>query len=53
MYMQVFPKYQLCTGLGTSISECQVNDEQIILMGNWDSEASEVDIWMTDHGLIN
>ena len=53
MDMQVFPGDQFWIDLGIAVSEWQANSSQIALIGDWNSEASEVDIWMTDHGLIN
>ena len=37
--MQVCPRDELWTDLGTTISEWHSNDEQIIFMGYWNSEA--------------
>ena len=51
--MQVCPSDWLWTDLGTEISEWEANDKQIILIGGCNSEASEVEILMSDHYLLN
>ena len=44
MDMQVFPGDQFWIDLGIAVSEWQANSSQIALIGDWNSEASEVDI---------
>ena len=53
MNIQNYPRIQFCIELNTEISEWMIQLEQLILMGDWNIEASEVETWMKTHDLTN
>ena len=53
MKIQNDPRTQFWVDLNTEISKRIHQGEQIILMGDYNSEASEVNTWMETQGLTN
>ena len=53
MGIQNEPRNQFWIDINTEILKWIHQGEEIILIGEWNSEASEVNKWMETHGLTN
>ena len=53
MIIQNYPRTQFWIDFNTDIAKFKYQEEQLILMGGWNSEVSKVNVWMETQGLTN